>query len=235
MKDVAKELFRGIKDTSLTNNQESLNLRMGTEPARSIIIEAIIQRMQAGDGFFIQRVINDSQIAEVLMHPGIAQVEACDVNPSVLLMAQGMKVNFHVNPMRSAAAFSDNFKEWIYIRAGYDWKLLPILCGYFNDNQPSGSLASYMVDHLTPVDGLSSESGAFWSASALPGEGEICRNTVQAIAEVDPIGFKEAFELLTNEQKLACVAIGFADRKWVDMETIPQAGLANMLEIDLGL
>ncbi|AYG48161.1 hypothetical protein DV532_28245 (plasmid) [Pseudomonas sp. Leaf58] len=232
---LGEALFRGAKAQDLMNNQGRWEMRLlGHEAEQQILIEAIVHQMLNGNGGFIRVIIDNALIRTILKHPRMPEVEACTVNQGILALAHEMGVKFHVDPDRTPTAFRKEEHIGSFILEGYDWTLLPNLTHYPSEAGAVGSLAQYMTGQVTPVLSFTPDSPQFWDSSKTS-EYDHHKRIVQAIAKVDPEQFTQAFDLLTHNQRLACVAQGYVDRAWIDLEALPQVGLVKILEDDLGL
>lgn len=231
--ELAKGAFKGAKGQDLTNNQGSWEERMERNTLqKDVLVEAIILQMLDFDGRAARTMLSESLMEHVLLHPKISEIEAFTVGIDILNKARGMGVKFKADPERSPVAFR-NSAPWVYIEAGYDWRLLPDLTAFSSDQGCYGRLAQYIVKGHGAQANLSTDSHQFWEENGLADAS--VKLMVGAISRADPIGFAKAFDLLTQRERLACVALGFVDRTWIDLETVPQAGLASLLESDLGL
>lgn len=234
-RELGQAIFKGSKAADLINNQSDWEQHIvNGGPDRAIVIEGVIQEMFAGNGRFLRTSISDDAIDHIFSDPRMSEVDAYVLSPQLLALANQKGVQFKIDPDRSALAFT-NGNVWQYIEAGYDWKVLPVLTEYPSyDHGGTGSLALYIQHSLEPTLAHSSESPVFWDGSRAA-HLELPRRIAKAIAAADPASFAEAFAMLSQNEQLACVAEGYVERSFVDMETIPQAGLSRILENDLGL
>jgi hypothetical protein len=240
--ELAKWIFRGEKSQSLVSDVIHWRDGCNIEPTKMLLVEATVQKLNDGDIKFLKNWSSDGKSAypgmssfleAVFKHPGASTIEAAELPHGLLASVNAMGVQLRVTPAFAPRVLADISQPVAsYVLQGYDWRELMVLESF--EGSPTQKLTAYLKGKLAWSLNLDSGSSAFWSAPSTMGDQNHI-SLFRAIATQDPQGFSQAFAGLEHKQQLACVACGYADKSWVDVDSLPQAGLVRVLESDLGL
>jgi len=240
--ELAKLIFRGEKSKSLVSDAIYWRDVCNVEPYKMLLVEATVQKLNDGGTKFLKSWTSDgisaypgisSFLEAVFKHPGASTIEAAELPHGLLVRVNAMGVQLKASAAFGPRALADISQPLdAYVIQGYDWREMMVLESF--EGSATQKLTAYLRDKLAWSLHLDFYSSAFWSRSSKMGD-QIHIALFRAIAVKDPQGFAEVFANLCHKEQLACVACGYVDKSWVDVDSLPQTGLVSVLESDLGL